>query len=426
MTVSLLEIEAAARAHSAPLAAESAGYLMLGVADRLLEQPRSFSPQQIELESDGSLRLLGQAPASAGGDGAQGAEKMLRSLLDRLLCVSSSVGPALRRAAERKEELGLPALVRELETALIPVNRAAAKRALSRLHRDTERARASGRLSQMLPQSAPARAPAALEAADPEEHELAPLPPVTSAPRTSRPELFDSELAAAAPAPAFELVAAVPDLSPPSPRGVMRAPEPESITRPEPVVARARGRQHSTPKLGTRIVEPVVTQPQGAALALAQPLQCAPELGELTDRMPGVEIEPSPLASLANAAAGRAPQLEPPSPSPSVLPNVVQAMAELYSSLDHEAETLLRVATRVSVAEDVDCAPLVAAGATSAPEPMPPHVPAELPQTKSDVSELVKAFSVSDAPTAAELRGTLKQLAGLELTPMPAPFFEKG
>jgi hypothetical protein len=58
----------------------------------------------------------------------------------------------------------------------------------------------------------------------------------------------------------------------------------------------------------------------------------------------------------------------------------------------------------------------------AAPEPEPsPYAPAVLPVRQSDVSELVDSFYVSDGTEERDLRGALKEMAGLELTPMPHP-----
>ena len=56
MTVSLLEILGAARVHAAPLAAESAGYLLLGVADHVVAAPRAVSDDD-RSRDDGSHRV---------------------------------------------------------------------------------------------------------------------------------------------------------------------------------------------------------------------------------------------------------------------------------------------------------------------------------------------------------------------------------
>jgi hypothetical protein len=58
----------------------------------------------------------------------------------------------------------------------------------------------------------------------------------------------------------------------------------------------------------------------------------------------------------------------------------------------------------------------------AAPEPEPsPYAPAVLPVRQSEVSELLDSFYVSDAPEERQLRGALKEMAGLEPTPMVQP-----
>ena len=90
MTVSLQEILAAARAHAAPLAAESAGYLLLAVADSVAVAPREVRAADVELSQDGSVRLR----PSRGCSGSEASpESAVRRLLEQALSVSSSVGP---------------------------------------------------------------------------------------------------------------------------------------------------------------------------------------------------------------------------------------------------------------------------------------------------------------------------------------------
>jgi hypothetical protein len=139
MSVSLAEITRAAQARRAPLAGESAGYLVLAVADQILGAPRAITKRDVVLTEEGSLRVVrGDATSEAQ------AERMLRTLLDELSMVASSGSAALSRAGRRTSNVGLSALVRELEAALIPVNRAAARRTLARLYRETTRAMDSG------------------------------------------------------------------------------------------------------------------------------------------------------------------------------------------------------------------------------------------------------------------------------------------
>jgi hypothetical protein len=64
----------------------------------------------------------------------------LRTLLATLLALSSSPAPAISAVVERDASAGLQALAAELSAALIPINHAAARRALARLYRETRRA----------------------------------------------------------------------------------------------------------------------------------------------------------------------------------------------------------------------------------------------------------------------------------------------
>lgn len=479
MTVSLVEILAAARAHAAPLAAESAGYLLLGVADHVVSAPRAVDAEDVELSSDGSVRLRSRRAGSGEGDGA---ERAVRRLLARTLEVASSVGPALRRAAERGEDVGLTALVRELEVALIPANRSAARRALSRVHRETERARDSGKLDALLraearPMAVPLPVPATCADVASVPSPAAPVvteqpPPVavaSTAPRRPAPE------------PLLELTL--------TPEPELAVAEPV-LTKPEPVVLRARERGTRTPQLGT-----VVT---------AQTLP-GEEL-ERTEPAPPVDDEPAEETLLADDEATPAlpprvlvdaPTAPVEEPEPSVLPDVLTAMVELHTGLDgDEAPTRLReVVTELrteepaqveaedenveelelevtwtaepepvedewlsqSSLEDVVSAPVAVrfeseraapevhdaptwhpapvvptpavlvppALLMAEPEPEPsPYVPAVLPARSRPVTDLLDAFQVTGGAEEQELRGALKQMAGLELTPMPHPLVD--
>jgi hypothetical protein len=307
MSVTLLEIMAAAHLRKASLAAEVAGYLALGVADQVLGAPRRPGPRDVMLGRDGALRVTGGAPASE-----TDAETTLRELLLSLLEQASSVTPALVRSGKRPAQNGVEALIRELETALIPVNRGAAKRALARLYRDVNRARESGialdfEVAGRRPQTAvkspvppvvvksvelpdvlfaaePSVAPALVAPVAPVAPMPAPLPVVPITPPEPAQELVTlepanveipvdiivsptpppmevdveldivtDELIFAPPAP--PLVPAVPDLLPavvPS-----EAPKNEPATVPQPVVRRHRAEvaQSRTPTVGS-FVEP--------------------------------------------------------------------------------------------------------------------------------------------------------------------------
>jgi hypothetical protein len=343
VTVSLLEILAAARAHVAPLAAESAGYLLLAVADHVALAPRAVSAEDVELLQDGTVRL--RPRRSAGEDTS--VERGVRALLARALSVSSSVGPALRRASERRDQAGLPGLVRELENALIPVNRAAAKRALSRLYRETDRARAAGKLGAGLQAEAAREAAAPVSAEPPrvvvEPPRVAPAPPVVEELLVAAefPDPSPVALPVVEKAPTPPPRAAAPRVVAPAPLPVLTlTPEPQiavgepAFTKPEPVVLRKRERGSRTPRLGTLIT--------------AQTLPG--EESELTERAPAVvndeelEIEVDVVVEEEVVAAPHVAAPQPLlDPEPSRMPDVIMAMVELHTGVDaDEAPTRLR------------------------------------------------------------------------------------
>lgn len=139
-TVTLAQVMAAAEGRALTLVAETAGYLALEAADQLRESPRRLGPEQILLSEEGNVQLL------SGGTSVtdHAAALCLRSFLARLVHVAVGANAALIVAGERTAPVGLKTLVSELQSALIPVNRAAARRALSRLARETRRAYEDG------------------------------------------------------------------------------------------------------------------------------------------------------------------------------------------------------------------------------------------------------------------------------------------
>lgn len=529
MTVSLLEIFAAARAHAAPLAAESAGYLLLAVADHVAVAPREVRAGDVELGSDGSVRLRA---SRARGVASDGAERAVRRLLERALEVASSVGPGLRRAASRREAVGLEQLVRELETALIPVNRSAARRALSRLYRETDRARTQGKLGQLQDEDAESAAAPAVVAAPPTAAVVVAAPASVAvvappavvevaAPEPAEVFAVAAEVQAAeppTPPPAKALPAVLKPpplltLSPPAPvaEAAELTPEPliargePALTKPEPVVERARQRGNRTPRLGTVVTaqtlpgdETDLTERAPAVLlddeaddasidvtfdlqepvveAAAQPLldpepSCMPDvLMAMVALHTGVEADEAPTRLREVVTASREP-VRTPEPeqvddawlTQSSLVGVVTAEAVAAEAVAEqtldvvesnpplevvaspEASALLdelASATRPFVSELADPVlhealtwdpgPVVSSLSERSPvppalllvEPLPepsPYAPAVLPARSSDVSELLDSFYVSDAADERELRGALKEMAGLELTPMPHP-----
>jgi hypothetical protein len=134
-SITLEDIFAVVEAKRVPLAPELAGYLALEIADGTDAGSGDVDPKTVFISEEGTVALVRPKRDVVTGD----AEASVRALLTKLLDASGSGTPALTTAAKRKPGNGLPALVEELEAALIPVNRAAGRRALARLAREVKR-----------------------------------------------------------------------------------------------------------------------------------------------------------------------------------------------------------------------------------------------------------------------------------------------
>jgi hypothetical protein len=242
LSVSISEIIAGAKVHAVPLAGECAGYLVLAAAYQAVTAPRRIGPAEVRLFDDGTVRVEGSR-AAAESD----AEGDLRALLDALLVRASSATPALLRASRRAPGRGIAALVREIETALIPVNRAAAHRALARLERETERARHAGRLDLSAPTEV-----VRSEAPKPTVVPPTPPPPSIEPPAVGQWEEPVREIAAVEEA-LTEGADEIPSLFAPPVESIasvesIAALAAEIETRPEPVVLRRSTRPPPLPK----------------------------------------------------------------------------------------------------------------------------------------------------------------------------------
>lgn len=144
-TVTFAEILAAARVGRARIAPEIAGYLALGVADALVGRAFALDAQTCLLTEDGAI-LVGPPTAPTAQTTALDLEQAARSLLGSLMDVARGGGATLIAVANRPASGDIGALIAEIEGALIPVNRAAARRALARLSRETAKARNEGHL----------------------------------------------------------------------------------------------------------------------------------------------------------------------------------------------------------------------------------------------------------------------------------------
>ncbi len=149
MSVSLRDIVLSVRYGDAALVGESAGYLVLAATDLALALPRQFGLDSLHVFEDGHVDV-DASPCSH-----PEAEAQLRRLLVQLLGLVRTACPNLSRVAERMQTRGLHGLQRELEAALVPVNRKAARRSLARLVRDAkksaERTQAAGWAQPLVP-----------------------------------------------------------------------------------------------------------------------------------------------------------------------------------------------------------------------------------------------------------------------------------
>jgi hypothetical protein len=416
LSVSISEIIAGAKVHAVPLAGECAGYLVLAAADQAVSAPRRIGPAEVRLFDDGTVRVEG-ARAAAELD----AEGDLRALLDALLLRASSATPALLRASRRAPGRGIAALVREIETALIPVNRAAAHRALARLERETERARHAGRLDlSALSEAVRSEAPKPLAAP------ATPPPPSVEPPVVEQKEEPVREVAAVEEAPSSG-PDEIPSLFAPPVESTssvesIAALAAEIETRPEPVVLRRStrpppppARTPSPPPLPVRDyrspLPPVALRsasPPPLPVAEAQPttpffgtvvqsyaddeMEIEVVLDEelIEDELTGVLVRSAPLevSAMPNPTAMPDPMAaaDPTDPSPPVLedepvnepsaaaPFVAEPSSSEHTMLDALATELPAVALEGStiLAETVEApAPDPEGGALVAEEPEP-------------------------------------------------------
>lgn len=429
MSVSLSEVLAGAEAQAVPLSAECAGYLVLAAADQAALSPRRVQPGEVCLLDDGAVRLLGGVPA----DDAT-AEGDLRELLGGLLSSASSTTAGLMRARRRAAGAGVGALLRELERALIPVNRAAARRALARLARETERAKDEGKISLVPPAPVTVAVPPPVQSAEPPHVHASPVVamPVVAAPVVASPEPAPVAVDAdpgitqllpraevterlAPPAPA-QVAAPVPEpvlVEPPVSAPVV-APKEESETRPEPVVLRASQRPPAMPE-PLSVVPPPVRDlaPTGDTPVLGTVLAPTPAADEPIPAAnepssPAVELAPPPAAEEAPplSRAALASSLVADEPRLSVA-ELAQALATPVPPEDDELELDIEVTFSAEestiVPEDVELILLAADGAElERTEPCPSPAESMLPPPVAAVAELELPDDVlASAPDAS-------------------------
>jgi hypothetical protein len=237
--VTVVQTLVVAEQRQAALPAELAGSLVLAAADALVSLSLRIGPHELVLLEEGTVRVCGGTPADE-----LSSEQSLREVLDQLLLCSSSVTPSLLRASRRPSRGNVAEFVRELEVALIPTNRGAARRALARLCREVASALQQ---SPELQQVAESRAHAQARAESVQVPVVAPPPVLIEPEPVEEFEIVELEMSPSLPvlsvAPAARVAASVlPRERPQSP-----APSTASFEIPDLEVPGATKAEFSQP-----------------------------------------------------------------------------------------------------------------------------------------------------------------------------------
>ena len=353
MDISLGRVLEAARERRATLTSEVAGYMILLAAQQLGAERSVVSAETVVLDETGNVRIRRDAAASEAD-----VETTLRRLLGALIALCASPPPAIVAVAERASSDDLRALVAELSAALIPINHAAARRALARLYREARRARGHVSVPPMAERAAVPEAPIGLG------------------------ELAAQALAAREP---------TPEAPEPTPLAADTAPsEPAELD----IDVEIEAESSPTPEL---VEEPlaVSTEPE-----LPLPRRHEPAQQEL----PQEEL-PLPVAAQDELPLQEAAQPEP-------------AQDELL--LQEAAQPELPLAEVPAVGSPL-AAPLIVEASPPSPLDMPLRVPrARWTESRSDVDDLLDEY-LPDTRSIDRMQRVLRDMIGLDVRPSPAP-----
>ncbi|MDH5671045.1 MAG: hypothetical protein OEZ06_02790 [Myxococcales bacterium] len=144
--INVEQLIAALQRSGTPLPHEMGTFIVLETCERLLESPRVVGASEIWLNAEGELAVISNRAGDGAVDGGEAGRSLLL-LLGELLVRSAPGVPAqlleLVERASSADALELHGLRDELEAALVPLNRGATRRVLSRLLQAL--ARGSGR-----------------------------------------------------------------------------------------------------------------------------------------------------------------------------------------------------------------------------------------------------------------------------------------
>lgn len=432
MSVSIAEIVAAARAGQASLVSESAGYVVLGLADASAKVARIASPAEVGIDEQGDVVCSATLAADPSA-----AERRIRRLLGYLLAETRTPSPNLLRVAERQDLVGLSHLVVELEAALVPVNRKAARRSLARLCRETARAleRGVSPVADFLSEPAFV-APAAVAS------------PALAAPAVAAPVIASPAAEALAPEMAAprgrrESVPAAPmkmpagELSGDGPRivadGRFDALRKLHSLRTEAAIAERPAAEDAELDVDVEVeLEPLelsVVAPRVADVSRTPALPSAwpggsfvaaerPFISHATDVTDAdvseelVDTTPTTVLARVVAEAPKGPSLNLFAPTP--VSSVVDAPVEPVSATLSEAPS-------PSLPSNAQQAAPSEAESPTAPPAAPRRSPSESPHRPSDVNDLLARFGSVTRTNDSELLRGLERLSGVERGRVQSP-----
>ncbi len=138
MSISVAELVRRCRERDARMPFEIGAFVALEATEKLIGQPRSVGPDDVQILPSGELQITGGAPAEQ-LEATQGVIGVLSRLL---VAAGAGVPPVLLELVETGPHSGrwtLDELRTELEACLVPLNRGAARRVLARLLREGEK-----------------------------------------------------------------------------------------------------------------------------------------------------------------------------------------------------------------------------------------------------------------------------------------------
>jgi hypothetical protein len=334
------------------------------------------------LTIDGSVMVPRKGAVTSPPEAARG----LRDLLRRLLATSSGTMPGLAAAARvREAERDVDGVVSDIEAALIPVNRAAAKRALARLSRETLRAKEAGKLKKKAPAAQPA-APAITATV-----KVPVAPPPAPAPPVAAPE----PKVAVAPPPAPAVTAPEPKVAvAPPPEPVAAAPESKAVvlgSAPAP----------ASPATTAEPVAASAAPPPSAALPIKEP-ELVVKVPEMVARE--LEIVARELSEKESARPGAvAPEPPPPAPAAIALEPAAELPPAPAAIALEPAAALPPAPAAIALAPAAELPPAPVSLATATPTPTPIEIDVELSATPIGSyvpADALLAWTDSDATIA--------------------------